>query len=140
MLIPSTSRAAAWWPAISMAGRLPRSGIYFPSTVRGGRCRVRWRTGIWPNSIAPPTWATGGYAEFVWKLLETFGVDRVLFGSNFPVDRRTITYAVLVAATLALTWQLTADERDRLFYRNTVRTYRINGPITNQTLRVWGLR
>jgi predicted TIM-barrel fold metal-dependent hydrolase len=56
------------------------------------------------------------------------------------VDRRTITYAVLVAATLALTWQLTADERDRLFYRNTVRTYRINGPITNQTLRVWGLR
>jgi predicted TIM-barrel fold metal-dependent hydrolase len=115
--------------------------------------RELWRTGIallarQPNVVVKlsgydavdPTWTVGGYTEFVWTLLETFGVDRVLFGSNFPVDRRTITYAVLVAATLALTWQLTADERDRLFYRNTVRTYRINGPITNQTLRVWGLR
>ena len=115
--------------------------------------RELWRTGIallarQPNVVVKlsgydavdPTWAIGGYTEFVWTLLETFGVDRVLFGSNFPVDRRTITYAALVDATLALTQQLTADERDRLFYRNTVRTYRINGPITNQTLRVWGLR
>ena len=103
--------------------------------------RELWRTGIallarQPNVVVKlsgydavdPTWATGGYAEFVWKLLETFGVDRVLFGTNFPVDRRTITYAALVDATLALTQQLTADERDRLFYRNTVRTYRIDFP------------
>ena len=85
-----------------------------------------------------PTWAMAGYTEFVRALLDTFGVDRVLFGSNFPVDRKTISYAALVDATLALTQQLTADERDRLFCRNAARTYRID--ITNQTLRVWGLR
>jgi hypothetical protein len=32
-----------------------------------------------------------------------------------------------IAATLAVTSELTPDERDRLFYRNTVRTYRIDG-------------
>jgi predicted TIM-barrel fold metal-dependent hydrolase len=103
--------------------------------------RELWRSGIGqlarqPNVVVKlsgydavdPTWAMDGYTEFVWTLLETFGVDRVLFGSNFPVDRRTTTYAALVDATLALTKQLTADERDRLFYRNTVRTYRIDIP------------
>ena len=103
--------------------------------------RELWRSGIdllarQPNVVVKlsgydavdPTWAMDGYTEFVWTLLETFGVDRVLFGSNFPVDRRTTTYAALVDATLALTKQLTADERDRLFYRNTVRTYRIDIP------------
>jgi hypothetical protein len=32
-----------------------------------------------------------------------------------------------IAATLAVTSELNPDERDRLFYRNTVRTYRIDG-------------
>jgi predicted TIM-barrel fold metal-dependent hydrolase len=72
-----------------------------------------------------PGWSMDGYAGYARTLLDSFGADRVLFGSNFPVDRRTISYPALVAATLAVTSELTADERDRLFYRNTVRTYRI---------------
>jgi predicted TIM-barrel fold metal-dependent hydrolase len=103
--------------------------------------RELWRAGLallarQPNvvvklsgyDVVDPTWAMDAYTDFVWTLLETFGVDRVLFGSNFPVDRRTITYAALIHATVALTKKLTADERDRLFYRNTVRTYRIDFP------------
>jgi predicted TIM-barrel fold metal-dependent hydrolase len=74
-----------------------------------------------------PGWSVDGYADYARTLLDAFGVDRVLFGSNFPVDRRTITYPALVATTAAVTAGLTADERDRLFYRNTVRTYRIAG-------------
>jgi predicted TIM-barrel fold metal-dependent hydrolase len=76
--------------------------------------------------VVDPSWARPGYTRYVTTLLETFGVDRVLFGSNFPVDRRTISYTALMDATLDATQQLTADERDRFFYRNTVRVYRID--------------
>ena len=100
-----------------------------------------WRTGIarlarQPNVVVKvsgydavdPSWARPGYADYVLTLLDAFGVDRVLFGSNFPVDRRTISYRDLVDATLSVTQQLTADERDRFFCRNTARVYRINIP------------
>jgi predicted TIM-barrel fold metal-dependent hydrolase len=100
-----------------------------------------WRAGLarlarQPNVVVKasgydavdPSWGRPGYADYVLTLLEAFGVDRVLFGSNFPVDRRTISYRDLVDATLSVTQQLTGDERDRLFCRNTARVYRIDIP------------
>jgi predicted TIM-barrel fold metal-dependent hydrolase len=117
---------------------LNHGGYHVPASQEQ---RQLWRTGIGllarqPNVVVKasgydavdPTWAMSGYTEFVTTLLETFGIDRVLFGSNFPVDRRTITYRALVDATLTVTQQLTADERDRLFCRNTVNIYRIDIP------------
>jgi predicted TIM-barrel fold metal-dependent hydrolase len=102
-----------------------------------------WRAGLarlarQPNVVVKvsgydavdPSWARPGYADYVLTLLDAFGVDRVLFGSNFPVDRRTIGYRDLVDATLSVTQQLTADEQDRLFCRNTARVYRITLPGT----------
>ena len=65
-----------------------------------------------------------GYADYACTLLDAFGVDRVLFGSNFPVDRRTTSYPAS-SPPRRRDPGLTADERDRLFYRNTVRMYRI---------------
>jgi hypothetical protein len=38
------------------------------------------------------------------------------------------SYRALVDATLTVTQQLTADERDRLFGRNTANIYRIDVP------------
>jgi predicted TIM-barrel fold metal-dependent hydrolase len=97
-----------------------------------------WRGGIerlsrQPNVVVKasgydavdPTWDAQGYHDYVNALIDTFGVDRVLFGSNFPVDGRTTSYPALVADTLVAVQGLTADERDRLFYRNTVRVYRV---------------
>lgn len=75
--------------------------------------------------VVDPTWEPGGYASYVTTLLDTFGVKRVLFGSNFPVDRRTITYAGLVAATAAALQGLDEDERDSVFFRNAARIYRM---------------
>lgn len=117
---------------------LNHGGYHVPASPEQ---RELWRTGIarlarQPNVVVKasgydavdPSWAQPGYAEYVLTLLEAFGVDRVLFGSNFPVDRRTISYRALVDATLAVTQGLTADERDRLFCRNTARVYRIDLP------------
>jgi predicted TIM-barrel fold metal-dependent hydrolase len=101
----------------------------------------RWRRGIAllaqrPNVVVKvsgydavdPTWAAPGYADYVQTLLEAFGIDRVLFGSNFPVDGLTTTYRVLVSATLEATSELTADEQDQFFFRNAVRIYRLEIP------------
>ena len=156
---------------------LNHGGYHVPASPEQ---RELWRTGIarlarQPNVVVKvsgydavdPTWAMAGYVEYVLTLLEAFGVDRVLFGSNFPVDRRTISYRDLVDATLSVTQQLTADERDRLLlpqHRPGV-PHRYSGamtrrseraqversegalappaasdPITNQTLGVWGSR
>lgn len=75
-----------------------------------------------------PSWTAPGYRDYVNTLIEAFGTDRVLFGSNFPIDGLTTTYAALVAATLEATSQLTADELDLFFYRNTMRVYRLDRP------------
>jgi predicted TIM-barrel fold metal-dependent hydrolase len=103
-----------------------------------------WRAGIkllaqQPNVVVKvsgydevdPTWSDGGYVDYVRTLLDAFGIDRVLFGSNFPVDARTTTYPVLVDATRRAVPDLTSDEEDRFFYRNTVRVYRIDEPPTS---------
>jgi predicted TIM-barrel fold metal-dependent hydrolase len=104
-----------------------------------------WRHGIGllarqPNVVVKasgydavdPTWAAPGYADYVNTLLEAFGVDRVLFGSNFPVDGLTTTYGALVSATLDATSGLSVDEQDRFFFRNTVRIYRLAVPDAGQ--------
>jgi predicted TIM-barrel fold metal-dependent hydrolase len=116
---------------------LNHGGYHVPASA--GQREV-WRRGVrllarQPNVVVKlsgydevdPGWSVDGYADYARTLLDAFGVDRVLFGSNFPVDRRTISYPALVATTVAVTAGLTPDERDRLFYRNTVRTYRIAG-------------
>jgi predicted TIM-barrel fold metal-dependent hydrolase len=100
-----------------------------------------WRRGIGllaeqPNVVVKasgydavdPTWSVPGYADYVNTLFDAFGVDRVLFGSNFPVDGLTTTYRVLVSATLDATSELTADEQDRFFFRNAMRIYRLQLP------------
>jgi predicted TIM-barrel fold metal-dependent hydrolase len=115
---------------------LNHGGYHVPASPEQ---RELWRAGIGrlarqPNvvvkvsgyDVVDPSWARSGYADYVLTLLDAFGLDRVLFGSNFPVDRRTIGYRELVDATLSVTPQLTADERDRFFCRNTARLYRIN--------------
>lgn len=76
--------------------------------------------------VVDPTWETKGYTSYVHRLIEAFGVERVLFGSNFPVDRRTTTYGSLVDATSEACKELSENERDLLFYGNTMRVYRIN--------------
>lgn len=112
---------------------LNHGGYHVPASARQ---RELWRRGVallarQPNVVVKlsgygavdPSWAEDGYADYAHTLLDAFGTDRVLFGSNFPVDRRTISYPALVEATVRVTKELTADEHDRFFYRNTARTY-----------------
>ena len=54
----------------------------------------------------------------------SFGVDRCMFASNFPVDAMHGTFDQLYSAFDAVTADLDADDRDDLFAANAERLYR----------------
>jgi predicted TIM-barrel fold metal-dependent hydrolase len=58
--------------------------------------------------------------------IEQFGVDRCMFESNFPVDRRSFSYSVCWNAFLRIAEQFSDAERNALFHDNARRIYRLD--------------
>jgi predicted TIM-barrel fold metal-dependent hydrolase len=56
--------------------------------------------------------------------IETFGVDRCMFASNFPVDAMYGTFDELYAAFTNVTVGLDSESLERLFAKNAERVYR----------------
>lgn len=57
--------------------------------------------------------------------IDTFGVERCMFESNFPVDRNSFGYATCWNAFLRMTEDLSSVERRSLFHDTATRTYRL---------------
>ncbi|UCF89724.1 MAG: amidohydrolase family protein, partial [Desulfobacterales bacterium] len=70
-------------------------------------------------------WTMDSLRPFVQETIETFGVDRCMFGSNFPVDGMMSSYSNLWNAYFRLTAHYSADERRQLFFENAKRVYRL---------------
>jgi predicted TIM-barrel fold metal-dependent hydrolase len=100
----------------------------------------RWRRGIRALAELPNVrmkisalmmydlhWTADSVRPFIREMVEAFGVDRCFFGSNFPVDSLSRDYGSLWANYIAATDFLSEDERDRVFFRNAVATYRLEG-------------
>jgi predicted TIM-barrel fold metal-dependent hydrolase len=98
----------------------------------------QWRRGIRALSALPHVSVkVSGLAMFdheltprsmrpiVDELLGAFGVERCLFGSNFPVDRLFVSYTELVEAVVECTRDLGDSERNAFFYGNASRFYRL---------------
>ena len=82
----------------------------------------------WHRQPQPPTSETlaeafGPYIKFC---IDTFGVGRCMFESNFPVDKPSCAYAVLWNAFKRITSDLSSEERAALFHDNAARIYRLN--------------
>ncbi len=58
--------------------------------------------------------------------IETFGPDRCMFESNFPVDRQTMTYPTLWNALQKMGARYTDAEQDDLFVNTATRTYHLS--------------
>ena len=69
-----------------------------------------------------PHWTVESLQPIVLTTLETFGADRVMWGSNFPVDKLYRPYDELFSAMLAIVPQ---DMQDRVFRTTAERFYRI---------------
>jgi len=81
----------------------------------------------WHEQERPPTseelmQATRRYYEFA---IESFGVDRCMFESNFPVDMVTCSYNVLWNSFKRLTAGYSAAEKQSLYHDTAARAYRL---------------
>ena len=56
-------------------------------------------------------WTSDSVRPFFEACLQQFGAERLMFGSNFPVDSLSSTYATLVARHLNLTRDLSPDQK-----------------------------
>jgi len=73
----------------------------------------------------PRTWAPADLRPFIEHLLECFGWERVVFGSDWPVCTLAASYARWVEALSTLTASASEANRSKLFYENALRVYRL---------------
>jgi len=99
---------------------------------------VEWRDGMRALAASPNvhvkisgmgmidhSWSVESIRPYVLETIDTFGVDRAMFASNFPVDRLYSTYSALWNAFASIVSDMGAGDHDRLFRSNAERFYRI---------------
>ncbi len=72
------------------------------------------------------SWTTASLKPFVLQVIETFGVERCMFASNFPVERAHGSFGGFYAAYDAITASFSHDEREALFAGTARRVYRLS--------------
>jgi len=82
----------------------------------------------WHKRATPPTSdelvaATGDYYLHT---IDTFGPERCMFESNFPVDKLSVSYPVLWNAFKKIAKGFDADEKRALFHDTAQRVYRLD--------------
>jgi L-fuconolactonase len=76
-------------------------------------------------SADPTKWTADDLAPVVNHTLDTFGPDRVMFGSDWPVCLRTATLKQWLAALDAIVQERKAEDKAKLFRTNAQRVYRL---------------
>ena len=95
-------------------------------------------SGIIPH--APKGWTVDDLRPYVEHVIESFGWDRVVWGSDHPVYTLNGTLAQWVDATKEIVAGASADEQAKLFYRNAERIYRLQPTRHVRYGAVMGLR
>lgn len=68
-------------------------------------------------------WTVDANRDIVLDSIQTFGADRCMFASNYPVDRMGGDYRAIFDGLLAITADLPDADRRKLFHDNAVRVY-----------------
>jgi len=81
------------------------------------------------EAVLPPS---SGELAAAWRphmetCIETFGPERCMFESNFPVDKGMCSYPVIWNAFKRIAAGCSSDERAALFHRTAARFYRLDG-------------
>ncbi len=71
-------------------------------------------------------WTEGHIKPYLNRILDAFGFERVMFGSDWPVSELTYRYADWVAILDRLTSACSDDERRKFFRENAIRFYRLS--------------
>ncbi|MFS8086319.1 MAG: amidohydrolase family protein, partial [Acidobacteriota bacterium] len=68
-------------------------------------------------------WTVAANRGIVLTAIETFGVERAMFASNFPVDSLCATFDTIFSGFSTIVSDYSASERRALFHDNAVRIY-----------------
>ncbi|MFB7326151.1 MULTISPECIES: amidohydrolase family protein [unclassified Streptomyces] len=71
----------------------------------------------------PATWTTADLSPYADVVLDAFGPDRLMYGSDWPVCTLAAGYAEVLASARELTSELTAAERASVFEGTATRVY-----------------
>ena len=75
--------------------------------------------------MGDPRWTVDSWRPMVLHCIESFGVERTIFGSNWPVDRLFSSYPDVIDAYAELIRDFSAAEQTALFSGNAERYFRI---------------
>jgi predicted TIM-barrel fold metal-dependent hydrolase len=70
-------------------------------------------------------WSEASIRPFVLDAIENFGVDRIMFASNFPVDKLYSSFDALYGAFENIVASFSESDKGKLFHDNALRTYRL---------------
>jgi predicted TIM-barrel fold metal-dependent hydrolase len=76
-------------------------------------------------------WTVEGNRGVVREAIRIFGVERCMFGSNWPVSTLRASFGVIVDGLMQILEDLPEDALDAFFYRNALHFYRIAAPQDN---------
>ena len=75
--------------------------------------------------MADNDWTVDSIRPWVLTCIETFGPERCMFATNWPVDKLFSTYDSLIDAYTEIIADFSDDEKKNMFSRNAERLYRI---------------
>ena len=75
--------------------------------------------------MCDPHWTVDSIRPWVMTCIETFGVERSFFGTNWPVDRLYSSYPDVLNAYAAIIAGFSRTEQEALFFANAERIFRI---------------
>lgn len=70
-------------------------------------------------------WTVESLRPWVMACIETFGVERCFFGTNWPVDRLFSSYDPVIDAYEEIIKDFSLAEREALFFKNATKVYRL---------------
>ena len=96
--------------------RMKLSGLLMPV------CGFQFEKSATPASLNEVVDAMGPHLEYA---LKTFGVDRCMFASNFPMDKVSTTYETLYDAYFKIVENYSVADQQKLFADNALAFYEI---------------
>lgn len=111
----------AWAAAVTALAELPNtvcklSGILGEPMPPGG-----------PRADSEPRQPVAHLRPYFDIVLDSFGADRLMFGSDWPVSSLSAPYSTVVSVAESLIADLTETEREAILASTARRVYRING-------------
>jgi predicted TIM-barrel fold metal-dependent hydrolase len=75
--------------------------------------------------MCDPRWTVESIRPYVLSSIEIFGPERIVFGTNWPVDRMFSSYSDLIDAYATIIAGFSRDEQTAMFSRNAETLFRI---------------